>query len=142
VFIGSHWDVTDDLALQFATVFYERTLAGDSIAKAVRTARLAMKGDGSDPTWRPTPPSPESTHTSPPPSEPRNRAGVARRSRWQRRAQVGDDAVDLHQQRRIVEPLALGEVIADLIAVFDGEPGAARRGQLACVPTRSDLSER
>ena len=53
-----------------------------------------------------------------------------RRSRWQGGAQVGDDAVDLHEQRRIVEPLALDEIIADFTVVLDGQPGAARTASL------------
>lgn len=50
-FVGTHWDVRDDLALAFATVFYERLPTG-TVAAAARHARLAVraKGDG-DPTW-------------------------------------------------------------------------------------------
>ncbi len=49
-FVGSHWDVTDSLALRFATEFYARLLAGDTIPAAVRAARLTIRDDG-DPTW-------------------------------------------------------------------------------------------
>ena len=49
-FIGSHWDVTDDLALRFATEFYAHLLAGDTVAAAVRAARLSIRDEG-DPTW-------------------------------------------------------------------------------------------
>lgn len=50
-FVGTHWDVRDDLALTFATAFYERLPTG-TVAAAARDARLAVraKGDG-DPTW-------------------------------------------------------------------------------------------
>lgn len=49
-FVGAHWDVTDDLALTFATKFYDQLLAGEPIGAATRTARLAIKDTG-DPTW-------------------------------------------------------------------------------------------
>ena len=46
VFIGSVWRTTDELASQFAAVFYERLLAGDRIAEAMRQARVAVKRSG------------------------------------------------------------------------------------------------
>jgi CHAT domain-containing protein len=49
-FVGAHWDVTDDLALTFATQFYAQLLDGEPIASAARTARLAIRDTG-DPTW-------------------------------------------------------------------------------------------
>lgn len=49
-FVGAHWDVTDDLALDFATTFYEQLLAGEPIGAAAKTARLKIRSTG-DPTW-------------------------------------------------------------------------------------------
>jgi len=49
-FVGSHWDVTDSLALAFATEFYRRLLTGDTVPAAVHAARLSIRDDG-DPTW-------------------------------------------------------------------------------------------
>ena len=46
VFIGSVWRTTDELASQFAAVFYERLLAGDRLAEAMRQARVAVKRSG------------------------------------------------------------------------------------------------
>ncbi len=46
VFIGSVWQTTDELASQFAAVFYERLLAGDRLAEAMRRARAAVKRGG------------------------------------------------------------------------------------------------
>jgi hypothetical protein len=50
-FVGTHWDVRDDLALEFATAFYQQ-LRTSTVASAVREARAVVrdKGDG-DPTW-------------------------------------------------------------------------------------------
>jgi CHAT domain-containing protein len=49
-FVGTHWEVTDDLALRFASAFYSRLDARQTIAAAARDARLAIR-DGGDPTW-------------------------------------------------------------------------------------------
>jgi hypothetical protein len=49
-FVGAHWEVTDDLALAFARRFYERVIAGDSLAVATHEARAAIRDTG-DPTW-------------------------------------------------------------------------------------------
>lgn len=49
-FVGTHWEVTDDLALTFATTFYASLDAGETIASAARDARLAIRAAG-DPTW-------------------------------------------------------------------------------------------
>jgi hypothetical protein len=46
VFIGSVWQTTDELASQFAAVFYGRLLAGDRLAEAMRQARAAVKRAG------------------------------------------------------------------------------------------------
>jgi hypothetical protein len=46
VFIGSVWQTTDELASQFAAVFYERLLAGDPLAEAMRQARAAVRRFG------------------------------------------------------------------------------------------------
>ena len=46
VFIGSVWQTTDELAAQFAAVFYARLLAGDRLAEAMRQARAAVKRPG------------------------------------------------------------------------------------------------
>ncbi len=49
-FVGAHWEVDDERALAFATHFYERLDAGDTIAAAARDARMAIR-EGGDPTW-------------------------------------------------------------------------------------------
>jgi hypothetical protein len=49
-FVGAHWEVTDDLALTFASTFYERLVGGHTIAEATHTARMAIR-DAGDPTW-------------------------------------------------------------------------------------------
>jgi hypothetical protein len=49
-FVGTHWDVTDDLAAEFAKRFYNGLLSGDSVATAALDARLSIK-EGGDPTW-------------------------------------------------------------------------------------------
>jgi hypothetical protein len=49
-FVGTHWEVTDDLACRFARTFYARLDAGDPIARAARAARLEIR-DAGDPTW-------------------------------------------------------------------------------------------
>ena len=50
LFIAPQWQVTDSLALVFATTFYEQLLAGRTVAEAVLRARLAARTSG-DPTW-------------------------------------------------------------------------------------------
>ncbi|HEY1694680.1 MAG TPA: CHAT domain-containing protein [Polyangiaceae bacterium] len=49
-FIGSYWSVGDDAALTFARMFYTRLIAGDTIGRAARAARAAVRDTG-DPTW-------------------------------------------------------------------------------------------
>lgn len=51
-FVGTHWNVRDDLAHLFATKFYDRLVGGASVAGAVREARQALlaRTDG-DATW-------------------------------------------------------------------------------------------
>jgi len=43
------WEVTDSQALAFAQAFYTRLLAGDPVAQAVHSARLAVRNG--DPSW-------------------------------------------------------------------------------------------
>ncbi len=50
LFIAPLWSVTDGPALDFARAFYERLLAGEALAAAVRAGRLAAREAG-DPTW-------------------------------------------------------------------------------------------
>ncbi len=51
-FIGTHWSVPDDRAQAFAEAFYEFFLGGDSIAEAIRQARLWLRTEfEGDPTW-------------------------------------------------------------------------------------------
>lgn len=50
LFLAPLWTVTDSLALTFASALYEGLLAGQTVAEAVRQARLAARKDG-DPTW-------------------------------------------------------------------------------------------
>lgn len=49
-FVGTHWEVTDSLAVTFAEHFYNALVDGDGVAAATRKARLAIRGTG-DPTW-------------------------------------------------------------------------------------------
>jgi CHAT domain-containing protein len=49
-FIGAYWSISDQPALGFARGFYDRMLAGQPLARAVREARLDIKAGG-DPTW-------------------------------------------------------------------------------------------
>jgi hypothetical protein len=49
-FVGAHWEVTDDLALKFATTFYDRLDHGEPVATAAQQARIAIRDEG-DPTW-------------------------------------------------------------------------------------------
>jgi hypothetical protein len=50
LFAAPLWEVTDDGALAFVRVFYERLLAGETVAEAVRQARHQARQEG-DPTW-------------------------------------------------------------------------------------------
>ena len=50
LFLAPLWTVTDRQAAEFAVTFYERLFAGDTIADALRAARLAARQSG-DPTW-------------------------------------------------------------------------------------------
>ena len=50
LFISPLWEVTDRQALAFATTFYQQLLAGNSVAQAVRQARLAVRTPG-NPAW-------------------------------------------------------------------------------------------
>lgn len=45
-FIGSVWRTKDDLACEFATTFYQRLQAGDTVGEAMRQAREAVKESG------------------------------------------------------------------------------------------------
>lgn len=49
-FVGAHWSVLDDSAAEFSDVLYQRLVAGDTLAAAVRRARAAIRKPG-DPTW-------------------------------------------------------------------------------------------
>jgi CHAT domain-containing protein len=50
VFVGTLWSVGDGSALSFATTFYERLQAGDTLVSATRAARNRAK-DAREPTW-------------------------------------------------------------------------------------------
>ena len=50
LFLAPLWTVTDEQAARFAVHFYDQLFAGDTIADAVRAARLAARRAG-DPTW-------------------------------------------------------------------------------------------
>lgn len=50
LFVAPLWSVSDGPALAFARAFYERLLAGATVAEAVRAGRLAARAEG-DPTW-------------------------------------------------------------------------------------------
>lgn len=49
-FIGSTWKASDRSAKEFAVSFYEALCGGETVAAAVRQARLQIKQSG-DPTW-------------------------------------------------------------------------------------------
>jgi hypothetical protein len=51
-FLGANWEVNDELAAEFAIQVYSRLVAGLTIARAVREARLYLRGiDNTNPTW-------------------------------------------------------------------------------------------
>ena len=51
-FVGSLWPVTDDVAVLFARVFYERLAAGVPLGEAMRQAREEVRRQRpADPTW-------------------------------------------------------------------------------------------
>jgi hypothetical protein len=51
-FIGTHWRVTDDVALEVAREFYRLLFLGTPIAEALRCARQKVRaGHPDDPTW-------------------------------------------------------------------------------------------
>ncbi len=50
LFLAPLWTVTDGRAVDFAKTFYRELLAGNTVAEAVRQARLAARRSG-DPTW-------------------------------------------------------------------------------------------
>ena len=50
LFISPQWEVTDKQALDFAATFYGQLLAGQTVAQAVRQARLAVRAAG-NPAW-------------------------------------------------------------------------------------------
>ena len=50
LFISPLWEVTDKLALEFATTFYQQLLAGTTVAEAVRAACQQIQRAG-NPTW-------------------------------------------------------------------------------------------
>jgi hypothetical protein len=49
-FAGPLWEISDEGGLAFATALYEGLLAGQTVAAAVRQARLKARREG-DPTW-------------------------------------------------------------------------------------------
>lgn len=49
-FVGTHWNVTDELASHFAQAFYKQALVGVPIGEAAHAARQAIR-DQDDPTW-------------------------------------------------------------------------------------------
>lgn len=49
-FVGTHWNVTDDLAAEFAKTFYGELLAGATVGAAAQHARTAIRRTD-DPTW-------------------------------------------------------------------------------------------
>lgn len=49
-FVGTYWNVSDRLALEFAQVLYGRLLAGIPIGQAAREARAGIRAGG-NPTW-------------------------------------------------------------------------------------------
>jgi CHAT domain-containing protein len=49
-FVGAYWSVYDEPAYKFAQELYNCLLAGEPIARAAKSARLAIKKAG-DPTW-------------------------------------------------------------------------------------------
>ncbi len=49
-FVGAYWSITDEIAYEFARVFYDRLLEGTPFGEAVREARLAIKKFGGS-TW-------------------------------------------------------------------------------------------
>jgi hypothetical protein len=49
-FVGTHWNVTDDLAAEFAKTFYGELLAGATVGAAAQNARTAIRRTD-DPTW-------------------------------------------------------------------------------------------
>ena len=51
-FIGSLWEVNDDLAADFAMAFYRQILAGKALGEAFYQARQIIKQkDPANPTW-------------------------------------------------------------------------------------------
>jgi hypothetical protein len=49
-FLGSSWEVNDELAYRFSTSFYSALLQGKTIGEAMRNARLEIRKEF-DPTW-------------------------------------------------------------------------------------------
>lgn len=49
-FIGAYWSVNDETASKLAVKFYELLLSGETIASALKNARLFVKDEG-NPTW-------------------------------------------------------------------------------------------
>lgn len=49
-FVGTYWSIADRAAFEFARTFYDRLLAGVSLGRATREARLQIKG-AADPTY-------------------------------------------------------------------------------------------
>jgi hypothetical protein len=51
-FVGAHWSIDDEIAYEFAKVFYDRLLAGETIGQATQASRLDVKEKhAGDPTW-------------------------------------------------------------------------------------------
>jgi pimeloyl-ACP methyl ester carboxylesterase len=48
-YIGAGWPVDDDPAVEFASLFYQKALAGEPLGEALAAARYKIKGQGS--TW-------------------------------------------------------------------------------------------
>jgi CHAT domain-containing protein len=51
-FVGSLWEVNDELAAQFAIQFYSQLLTGQTLGDAFHTARAHIRAlDEANPTW-------------------------------------------------------------------------------------------
>ena len=51
-FVGTLWEVSDDLAAEFARCFYTALADGSTLGEAVRTARLQIREkEKANPTW-------------------------------------------------------------------------------------------
>jgi CHAT domain-containing protein len=50
-FIGSLWEVTDEISTQFAIETYDHLKSGSSLGKAIMAARKTVSQSSADPTW-------------------------------------------------------------------------------------------